>query len=188
MGNAYFRIKKIGMAILYYEKAHRLSPNDPDITANIKFATRHITDRVPEPQRGFIEAVLWRIHTLFSLNTQLWAAWALLTTLSILFSAGLFVSRNVRLWFIYLGFLCCFCLVLLGISAGIKIHSAENTVEAIVLAKSLDARNEPDGPTVLFTVHEGTKFRLHKRADDWCLVSLPNGAKGWVEQSEIGEI
>ncbi len=188
LGNAYYRRDKLGLAILYYEKARRLAPTDRDIEANIHFANKYIVDKVPEPQRSFFDSLLWRLHTFFSLEAQLWIFWGLLVALSIFFSAGLFVSRNVRLWLIYLGSLCLLAMVSMGISAGVKIYAVEKTKEAIVLEKSVDALNEPEGGKVLFTAHEGTKFRILKREGSWCLVSLPNGVKGWVESGFMGEI
>ena len=76
----------------------------------------------------------------------------------------------------------------LGGSIGFKIYESEKVAYAIVLTASLDARNEPDGATVLFTAHEGTKFRIRKTVDDWALVSLPNGVSGWVERKALGII
>ena len=39
-GNAYFRLNKPGLAILYYSKAFRLDPRDSDIRANLDFAMK----------------------------------------------------------------------------------------------------------------------------------------------------
>jgi tetratricopeptide (TPR) repeat protein len=188
LGNAYFRQDKIGLAMLHYEKALRLAPNDEDIKANISFAGLNIVDRVPEPERTFLDALLFRLHTLFSLHTQLWMLFGALLVLSLLFSAALFASHNVRLWLVYLSSLLILLTATLGVSVGVKIHHEENMSYAIVLATSVDARNQPEGNTVLFTAHEGTKFRVRRTVDEWCLVSLPNGTSGWVEYEALGKI
>jgi tetratricopeptide (TPR) repeat protein len=188
LGNAYFRLKKVGMALLNYEKARQLSPDDPDILANIKFANSAIIDRLPEPEHSFIGAIMLRLHTLLSLQTQLWLLFALCLCLSFLFAVFLYVSQNARLWIIYCSTIL-FCLtVSLGVSAGVKIYNKERVVYAIVLAPSLDAKNQPNGNKVLFTAHEGTKFRIRKSLNDWVLVSLPTGVSGWVQTSSIGKI
>jgi SH3-like domain-containing protein len=57
-----------------------------------------------------------------------------------------------------------------------------------VLVNSVDARNEPNGNKVLFTAHEGTRFRIRKEMADWYLVSLPNGVSGWIEKESVGKI
>lgn len=188
LGNAYFRVKKVGLALLNYEKARKLAPNDPDILANIRFANSVLIDRIPVPQQTFFGAILFRLHTLFPLNTQLWLLFFLLLALCILFSAGLYASQNARLWIIYLSSLLVLATCALGASAGVKIYSSERAGYAIVLVPSLDAKNEPNGNKLIFTVHEGTKFRLRKSLGEWSLVSLPTGMSGWVLTSSLGKI
>ncbi|MBD3392298.1 MAG: tetratricopeptide repeat protein [Chitinivibrionales bacterium] len=188
LGNVYYRKNKIGLAVLYYEKARELAPTDPDVLANIRFARKHIVDRVPEPARGFVDTIVWRLHTWLTLHAQLWVVWIMLAALSAMFCTGLFVSRNARLWLMYLACLAGLVTILLGISAGIKIYQKENTRKAVVLEKAVDARNQPDGGKILFTAHEGTTFRIRKQNGDWYLVSLPNGVSGWVEIASLGEI
>jgi tetratricopeptide (TPR) repeat protein len=188
LGNSYFRLKKIGLAVLNYEKARLLSPNDPDILSNIRFANSSIIDRLPIPQRSFTGAILFRLHTLLPLQSQLWTFVALLFCLSILFAVFLHVSQNARLWIIYCSTILFLAALSLGVSAGIKIYNRERVEYAIVLSPSVDAKNQPNGNKVIFTVHEGTKFRIRKTLNDWALVSLPTGMSGWVLTSSLGKI
>ena len=48
--NAYARAGKPGLAVLNYERAHLLAPDDPDVDANLRFVreSAHVT---PEPRR-----------------------------------------------------------------------------------------------------------------------------------------
>jgi tetratricopeptide (TPR) repeat protein len=188
LGNAYFRLKKLGLARLCYEKAYRLDPTDSDIAANVKFLESAIVDRVPEPDRGFIETVLWQLHVLMPLRFQLWFCFALLLAVSLLAAAALFSAGDRRLWLIYASVLVAIILTISAISMAIKINDAENHAYAILLEPSVDAKNEPEGAKVLFTAHEGTKFRIRKTMEGWSLVSLPNGASGWVENKYLGKI
>jgi hypothetical protein len=188
LGNTCFRLKKIGLARLYYEKAGKLSPSDPDINANIKYLNSNIADKTPDQERGFIETVLWQLHVLFSLKTQVWICFWLLMSISVLVSISLYIRGNSRLWSIYISVLLSLFLAVTGISTGIKIYNSENVSYSVVLSPSIDARNEPDGHKVLFTAHEGTKFLVRKSIDQWSLVSLPNGISGWVENRDLGKI
>jgi tetratricopeptide (TPR) repeat protein len=188
LGNSYFRLKKIGLARLSYEKAFRLAPTDNDIAANIRFVSSNIVDRVPEPDRGFIETILWQLHVLMPLGLQLWFCFALLLAVSLLATASLFSSGNRRLWLIYASVLIAFVLCLSCLSTAIKIHDSETNAYAILLEPSVDAKNEPEGAKILFTAHEGTKFQIRKTVEGWSLVSLPNGASGWVENKYLGRI
>jgi tetratricopeptide (TPR) repeat protein len=188
LGNTYFRLKKTGLARLCYEKAFRLDPTDNDIAANIKFVSSNIVDRVPEAERGFIETMLWQLHIFIPLRIQLWFCYALLFAVSLLAAAALFSSGNRRLWLIYSAALMVLMLGISGLSTGIKIYDAEKNAYAILLEPSADAKNEPDGVKVLFTAHEGTRFQIRKTVEGWSLVSLPNGASGWVENKYLGRI
>jgi tetratricopeptide (TPR) repeat protein len=188
LGNSYFRLKKVGFALLNFEKALKLSPNDPDILANIRFANSAIIDRLPVPEQTFFDAILFRLHNLLSLNSQLWVFFFLLLSLCVLFSVGLYVSSNMRLWIIYLSSLVLLAAFAVGFSAGVKIYRSESAGYAVVLAPLLDAKNQPNGNKVIFTVHEGTKFRIRKTISEWSLVSLPTGLSGWVLTASIGRI
>ncbi len=188
LGNAYFRLKKIGPAVLNFEKARQLSPDDQDIIANLRFANSSIIDRLPQQEESFVGAILHRAHTFLSLAAQLWVLWALLFILSGLIVAILYVQSNIRLWLIYLSTLLFVISSSVGISAGIKIYAKENISYAIVLSPTLDAKNQPNGNKILFTVHEGTKFRIRKTISDWSLVSLSTGVSGWVQTSSLGRI
>lgn len=188
LGNTCYRMKQTGLARLYFEKAAKLSPDDQDIRGNIRFITSVITDKVTGPERTLIESVLWKLHVLLPLSTQLWTLFILLLAISVLISATLYIRGNIRLWLIYLSVLFTLITIAIGISAGIKIHDAEKITYAIVLTQSIDTKNEPDGNKVLFTIHEGTKILIRKTDEGWSLVSLPNGLSGWVKNSDIGKI
>ncbi len=189
LGNTCFRLGKPGLARLYYEKAALISPNDPDIRANIRFVETSIIDRVAtEHNADFLTTVFYNIHTLFPLNQQLYISFFLLLLIGVLISIMLFKSGMARLWIIYAVSLCSLLFVITGISAGYKIFTLENRQYAVILTPSLDAKNQPQGNQILFTAHEGTKLRIRKTVEDWCLVNLPNGSSGWVKSSSLGKI
>jgi tetratricopeptide (TPR) repeat protein len=191
MGNCYYRLMKPGMARLYYEKAAALLPNDPDIEANINFITSIIVDRQAGDDRresDFLTSVLYGIHTLLPLNVQLTAVCALLFILSIIASAMLLKRGLARLWLAYGAALCALLIITAGTSAGYKIYAMESKQYAIILTASIDAKNQPSGSQTLFTAHEGTKLQIRKTVGEWSLVSLSNGAGGWVMTSALGKI
>ncbi len=188
LGNTCFRQKKTGLARYFFEKAAKLDHQDSDIVSNIRYIKANIIDKTPEQQRGFLENLLWHLHIFFPLKTQLWILFSLLITVSVLLSLSLYFSGNGRLWLIYLSVLLSLMTVITGISTGIKIYELEKISYAILLAPSSEARNEPDGSKVLFTVHEGTKFQIRKVNGSWALISLPNGVSGWIELKKLGKI
>jgi len=191
MGNCYHRLMKPGMARLYYEKAAVLSPNDPDIEANINFITSIIVDRQASGdarESDFLTSVFYGIHTLLPLNIQLIAVCGLLFLLAVIASAMLFKRGLARLWLAYGAALCALLIIVVGTSAVYKIYAMESKQYAIILSASIDAKNQPSGDQTLFTAHEGTKLQIRKTVGEWSLVSLSNGASGWVTTSALGKI
>jgi len=191
MGNCYYRLMKPGMARLYYEKAAALSPNDHDIEANINFITSIIVDRQSgdnAQESDFLTSVFYGIHTLLPLNIQLIVTFALLLILAIIASAMLFKRGLSRLWLAYGAALCALLIITVGTSAAYKIYAIESKQYAIILSASIDAKNQPSGDQTLFTAHEGTKLQIRKTVGEWSLVSLSNGASGWVTTSALGKI
>ncbi|MCX7727469.1 MAG: tetratricopeptide repeat protein, partial [Chitinispirillaceae bacterium] len=143
-GNALFRLKKIGRARVAYEKAAVLAPLDNDIQANLKFVKANITDKIPEPERGFMEYILWRLHVLFPLNFQLLLAFIMWTIIIFFITMTFFVSHNLRLWLIYSSVLLGIIFGGLGISIGFKIYEAEKVSYAVLVVPLVDAKNEPE--------------------------------------------
>jgi tetratricopeptide (TPR) repeat protein len=191
MGNCYYRLTKPGMARLYYEKAAALAPGDPDIEANINFITSIIVDRqagADTRDSDLLTSALYGIHTMLPLNVQLIVVCALLFVLSIIASAMLLKRGLTRLWLAYGAVLCALVMITLGTSAAYKVYAMETKQYAIILSPSVDAKNQPSGNQTLFTAHEGTKLQIRKTAGEWSLVSLPNGASGWVKTEALGKI
>ena len=57
LGNTYFRLKKIGMAILNYERALLLAPRDQDISTNFKYAKSAIEFEIKDKRSWYVKAV-----------------------------------------------------------------------------------------------------------------------------------
>ncbi len=58
----------------------------------------------------------------------------------------------------------------------------------VILEQSVEARSEPGGGQLIFTAHEGTKLQILSKRGIWVLVSLPNGASGYVREKSLGTI
>ena len=69
LGNAWFKKSDIPKAILYYEKAKKLDPNNIDINYNLELANTHIADRI-EPIPEFFLKKWWRSTLLYFTEGQ----------------------------------------------------------------------------------------------------------------------
>ena len=68
IGNAYFKMRNYPMAILNYEKALKLEPNNKEIQQNLAIANTLITDKI-EPLPVFFVTKWWRnLGNMFSAN------------------------------------------------------------------------------------------------------------------------
>ncbi|MFH0919410.1 MAG: tetratricopeptide repeat protein [Fibrobacterota bacterium] len=187
LGNACFRQKEIGRAILCYEKAHRLDPSDKDIMANLLFARSATVDKIVPREEGFLTRIFLFFHNLLSLSTQTVLVLVLLYLLSAVF-IGLFVLPRFRGPFKAVAAALFVLLLLTGFSFGVKCWQDSTQREAIVLSPQVSAMNEPDGAQTLFTVHEGARFHLGRKVGSWYFASLENGISGWVHEVDLGLI
>ena len=61
-----------------------------------------------------------------------------------------------------------------------------NDNPAIIFDKEVDLRSEPNLRSEEVTkLHEGTKLNIIESVNDWSLVELKNGNKGWLTTSSF---
>lgn len=184
LGNAYYRLRQPGRAILNYERALALSPRDGDARFNLDFVNAQLN--LPQPASALEQFAGWAA-SLFSLN-ELSAAstalWALTCALIILF---LLRGRRV---YAYAGAAVFAAFILSASWFGIAWSRGAGTPRAVVVAGPAEARNGPGADnSVAFTLPEGRKVLLMGGKDDWAAIGLAEeGLKGWVEKKYIERI
>jgi tetratricopeptide (TPR) repeat protein len=188
LGNAHFRKNDLGQAILNYALAKKLNPTDIEIEANLRFAKAATVDKIPPRKIGFFEKVLNRLHNMVGISAQAVLFLILIYIISIVFILRLMLHVRFRSTISTLGIIFLVVLVLLSASFFTKIYQENKIREAVVLADKVNAKNEPDGSQVLFSVHEGTTFRLNRKVGEWYFASLENGVSGWVHEDALGII
>ena len=190
MGNCYYKLENVGRSILYYERARKWIPGNPDLMANLALANLSVVDKI-EPLKEFIVSRLLRgVFTLFPYNTHV-----IITLTAYCFFMGTLITwivtrRNTlrkvmvrMIWILGIVFL------ILGISLAGRSIDQNRRIEAVILADRVDVMSapNPEGGIEVFTLHEGTKVRLDQRAGDWIEIILADGKVGWVKR-EVLEI
>ena len=182
LANAYYKTEQISSAILFYERALRLSPSDEDSRFNLKLANQKIIDRLtPVPQFFVISG--WQ-RFVNSCSSKAWAIFSLVFIwLSLVaFAIYLFIGSIRRLGF-YSGvflLLCAIFFLFLSSSANGIEHGHD---EAILTATNAYVKSAPDGSsTDLFIIHEGIKLDILDRVGSWSKIRLADGKVGWVDQ------
>lgn len=187
LGNACFKNHDIKSAILNYERAKRLAPNDEAIDFNLQLSRALIFDKVEPVPELFL--ITWgkAIRDLFTVRGWAWSAiWTFIITLTfgLLF---LFVRNNAaKRWSFGLGVFFLF-LSLCSVSCGyLQKKNIERTDEAIVFVPSVTIKSSPDDSgNNLFILHEGIKVRIEDRIGEWCEVRIADGNKGWMRMKDL---
>lgn len=187
--NCLFRQNQLGMAILYYEKARKLDPNDPDIAYNLRFVNAQIQDKVPAPEENFLTRALSYAHAAFSINQGLWIELGLFTFLGLAAILCLYVGTALRTALAVLMVVAGLGMLTLAPSLAMKIKDQETLRFAIVLKPSVDMYSGPgENFQVLTQVHEGTRFEIVETRGDWVSVKLANGKGGFVRLADLGKV
>ena len=191
LGNAYFKLNNLASAILYYEKAKKLDPNDDDINFNLNIANSRIVDKIETVPELFY--IRWWNSMIYALNVDGWAmvnsisfSLVLLFLLVFLLSKTIFLKK-IAFW---LG------MILIVISASSyllsnqKYRSFLDNHEAIVFTPTVTIKSSPSKTGIdLFVIHEGTKVQIIDHVgDNWYEVKIANGSVGWLQAPDIKKI
>lgn len=190
MGNASFKLGDLPSALLYYEKAHRLAPNDEDIKANIRFVNSKTVDKVEELPVFFLNSWWTSVILLFSLTI-----FAVLSLFFILVGSGLlilyFFSHELLLKKI--SFYAAIVLFVVGVFTVFVASQQQDYQaahqEAIVFATPVTVKSAPSETSrSLFVLHEGAKVTLGEKNNGWSRIRLANGNEGWMKNADFREI
>lgn len=187
MGNTYFQMRYIAYAILYYEKALRLEPNNPDIAYNLEIAREQCIDRIEPVPVFFVADWIRKSHQ--RLSSDMWAVIsAVLLSSSLMFFLFFLFARAVR--FRKAAFVIAILAFLLaGTATTFAWQSRKEATRrdvAIVLAAVSSVKSAPGSQGKdLLVIHEGTRVRVLERMGDWARIELADGRQGWVALNEI---
>jgi len=184
LGNAYFRLNRLGHAILNYERAHLLMPREADLNFNLSQARGQIQDAIPTSQ-GFMGMTFFWLESL-SLQEVFWG----FAFVNVLFWAILLVRLFLRSdWTYYLFLILIIFWLISGLSLGVKWQMIRTDSRAVILTKELNVLAGPHvQDTVLFKLHEGAIVNHERSEDGWSLIRLPGKKRGWVKAEAIGRI
>ena len=190
LGNAWFKKSEIPHAILYYEKARKLKPNDDDIEYNLGVANSMIVDKIESVPKLFFQDWWNYFYNLF--GADLWAVILLVSWALFILFTGIFLltgsRRSKKLGF----FLGIFFLLITVASYGLASQKYYHSIlhnEAIIFTPTLTVKSSPTITAVdLFVIHEGTKVKVLDKVDGWVKIKISNGSVGWIPEKSLEEI
>jgi len=189
-GNASFKTGSTGKAILYYERALRMSPRDEDIKQSLRYISSVTVDKQTDENSGIVYLLFSGLNGLLSINELTITVFILYV---ILFLAGLiyiFSDRpSIKFFLRVTGVFLLFFFFLSSLFLCIRIYDQEYMKKGIIMISQEKARSGPgEDYTEVFTIHEGSKVLLRDILQDWRKITLPNGYSGWIKNKSVEEI
>ena len=175
LGNAYFRTRDFGRAILNYERALALDHHHPEATANLQIARDEA--RALELQPTKLER-----YVQFASSNQYSIAAAVAFWLGIFGIVALLFARRRSVALISLSILC----LLLCASAVWAIRTLDNGSNgralAIVTGNDVQARlATADTANSVLALPPGSEIKILSTRGDWMYAALPNNLRGWIQ-------
>lgn len=190
IGNCYYKLDEIGEAILYYEKALKLNPDDPEIRLNLEIANLQVVDRIEMPPQFFLFAWWDHLTERFSQTELVYLLSGFYLLTSVLVVVWMFLRFHRRRGWI---------ITLLAVSAAVtvlwaylliaSVQEEQTRRSAVVLPSSVSVLSAPEeNGTDVFVLHEGVKVMLDEQRGEWTKISLPDGKTGWLRSEYLGVI
>lgn len=187
LGNSYFKADDIANAILFYERALKLAPQDEDIKSNLEMARQLTLDKIEKVPELFYERWWQQMMNTFTMD-----GWAVLfvISLSVFFVALVFFILSKIVWVRKLSF---YSGIIIFLIAGFSLifslkqqHEVVDDTDAIVFKPSVTVKASPDKKSVnLFVIHEGTKVYILDKLGNWYEIKIDNGSVGWIPQETV---
>jgi tetratricopeptide (TPR) repeat protein len=182
LGNAFYKKGDLGRSMLWYERALKIMPGDPDLIFNHHLVNGMLVDRAEIGSNPVLDVFLFWKHRM-SARTVTFTAMALFW----LFTAVSLIRtfRPVH-WLRYperilLGF------SLLFIVSACYDYCKEKWVkEAVVISDNMSVRSGfSEDATELFRLHTGTKVQVDEALRDYVKIRFSDSKIGWVEKKNI---
>ncbi|MGD9155014.1 MAG: tetratricopeptide repeat protein [Bacillota bacterium] len=187
LGNAYYKTGDAGQAVLYYEKAKRLSPGDADLRANLAYALQNVNEGASTWQNRLWETAVGSLTL-----EQSWIG----ASICFFILAGLLIlvilkperREQWKPWsqiFLVLAGLSFIALLSLAVCTGID----RSRTYTVAIKDGGRARFEPNAQATLhFVLPEGARTQILERKSGWSLVQRRDGVRGWVNDEYLEKI
>ena len=175
-GNAYLKSKDLGRAILWYERARKLAPSDPDLRFNLAYAQSLLKDK-KETSFSFTD-IIYFWQGLISLK---WLQYASITLSFCFFIWATVQKSRGRQIFSGVGIFIFLFFAGTTLAAGLEYNRINSNIKAVILAEKAGVRSGTmDNATLLFDLHAGTRVRVLEKKDNYMKIRFAKDKVGWV--------
>lgn len=187
LGNCHYRLKNIGMAILYYERAAKINPSDADVRHNLTMARALTQDKLYSADDLDIVYSFNSFINLLGSDGWGWLSVGALALLLALVLVMRFSGRPIVKKMAFAGIILMLVLVIaFNVFAYIQRSKYEDHSAAIIMTTTKLMSTPDTTSTVVTTLHEGSKVTfIDTTIKDWKEVSVSDGHKGWIASKDI---
>jgi tetratricopeptide (TPR) repeat protein len=187
LGNAYYKSNKFTLALVNYERACLMDPDDEEILHNLEMARQLSVDKI-EKLPEFLPKI-WYRRFIGLLKTDQWAYISMITfPVSLMLFLLYFFVRGVGLR--KTAFWLASVIMIISLTTFIFSYNQKKLVYdnayAIIISPSVTIKSSPDeSGTELFQLHEGTKVEIIDQLGDWKEIKLSDGNVGWLRMNDL---
>ena len=185
---AYHRLDNLGQSIRYLERAKILSPNDPKVNHSLNLAKSRRVDNFSELPKPFWRRAHSRTTRVLPIDVSFWTGFMAYVILITLVLAKIILRRDGSWWRRgrYAAGI---------VGAALLIHAFATSAwppldkKAVVLASEVALLEQADASSnEVIRVHEGVVVIMRTEVSDFTFVQIPNGGRGWVPSTVLGNI
>jgi tetratricopeptide (TPR) repeat protein len=184
-GNAYFRLKDLGRAIVHYRRAQQIDPSDSRVAANLAYARQRVEPAFPASGGSELLARLAFWNRSISRGTRFWLA----VGASISGWAGMLLWLRVRG---RMTLVCSAIAIAIGLanaaSVALELRDETRNPSAVVGRPNTvlrQGRGESYEAVLRQPLGPGVETSILSERGDWCEVQLANGQSGWLPLANL---
>ena len=188
IGNCYYKMNNIAKALLNYERALLLNPNDDDTHFNLELAKSKTIDKITPLSEFFF--VSWSRWFMNLLDTNTWAILSVVSFICLivcLLFCFFYHQIVIRKVFLLASIVCLILCITSNLSSYAQKKKMIDRNKAIVIQPTVTVKSTPDfSGTDLFVLHEGVKVEIKDGTmSEWKEIRLEDGNVGWIPSKSI---
>ncbi len=183
LANAYFKDKKVGLAVLNYERALQFAPRDHDVRTNLAYVNRLIEYKIEDKRNWF-----FRKKSRLLGYVTFTECWILALGAYFMFIVGCLFSLLGRKQVVFdrSGALALVFVIFCSFPLFLKYAEFGGGRAGVVTETQAEVRYGPsNSDRIAFRLVEGLEVALNDEKQDWYRIQLSDGRSGWVPQSQV---
>ena len=180
-GNAWFKAGNIGKAMLWYERALKRMPRDPDLLFNYRYVKGFLKDKAEQESFPVFDVLFfWKdllgIRVIQRLSVIFFAVFWLLVSINIV--------RSKRLQTVH--YIILAIALIFTFTALYDYYDAMFNKKAVIIADTAPVRSGlTESSTELFALHAGTRVDVDDKRDGYLKIRFSSDKIGWVKKDYL---